>query len=240
MSVRVTVWNEYIQERDGKNPVIAQIYPDGIHAVLRDFLEEAGYDVTTATLDMPEHGLTEEVLARTDVLVWWGHVAHGAVSDEVVDRVHRRVLSGMGLIVLHSGHASRIFNRLIGTDTKGIRWRECCEKEILWAVKPGHPILEGLEDEKIIIEESETFGEPFPIPDPDELLFISWYSGGDVFRSGFTYTRGLGRIFYFKPGHETHPIYYMPAIQRVIVNACKWAAPVPSFTPTTGLVPPVV
>ncbi len=221
--IHVTVWNENIHDKH--IPKVAEIYPNGIHGAIAEFLnKECDIEAGTATLEMPEHGLTEEVLAKTDVLVWWGHMAHEQVSDEIVERVYQRVQQGMGLIVLHSGHASKIFHKICGTNSLNLKWRESNDKEILWVVKPSHPIVRGL-NEKIVLEHEETYGEHFSIPDPDELVFISWYSGGEVFRSGCCYQRGKGKIFYFKPGHETFPIYHNPEIQKVIVNAVRWANP---------------
>jgi trehalose utilization protein len=217
---RVTVWNEFRQERS--DPPVGAIYPDGIHAAIADGLRRAGFDVGTATLDEPEHGLTEAVLEATDVLTWWGHVAHDEVSDQVVERVQRRVLDGMGLIVLHSGHFSKIFKRLMGT-TCDLKWREAGERERVWIVDPGHPIAEGL-GESFLLDEEEMYGEHFDIPAPDRLVFVSWFQGGEVFRSGCCFQRGRGRIFYFRPGHETHPTYFNPDVRRVIANATAWAS----------------
>ncbi|HHZ12526.1 MAG: ThuA domain-containing protein [Caldicoprobacterales bacterium] len=235
--IKVTVWNEYLHEVEV--PEIGEIYPEGIHNCIGNFLKEAGMDVKTATLRMPEHGLTEEVLNDTDVLIWWGHMAHNQVEDEIVDRVYKRVMDGMGLIVLHSGHASKIFSKVCGTDTGLLRWREDGDKEILWVVDPSHPIVDGL-DEKIIIPSEETYGEHFCIPKPDDLVFISWFEGGEVFRSGCCYYRGKGKVFYFRPGHETFPIYHQPEIQKVITNAVKWAAPIKFPELTYGNTKPVV
>ena len=222
--IRVTVWNEYIHEKE--MPEVAAIYPDGIHGAIAAFInKEEDLRAGTATLEMPEHGLSQEVLDNTDVLVWWGHCAHDRVADEVVERVHRRVLEGMGLIVLHSGHASKIFHKVCGTCTLNLKWRESGDKEILWCVNPGHPIMEGLGDH-IVLEHEETYGEHFEIPQPDELVFIGWFQGGEVFRSGCGFHRGRGKVFYFQPGHETLPTYHHPDIQKVLVNAVRWAAPV--------------
>lgn len=219
--IQVTVWNEYLHERE--HPEIAAVYPEGIHGCIRSFLEKAGLGVKTATLDMAEHGLTQQVLDDTDVLIWWGHKAHQEVSDAVVQRVYDRVMEGMGLIVLHSGHASKIFRKVCGTDSWRLKWREDGETELLWNVAPGHEITRGIDD-YIRIPQEEMYGEPFGIPAPDELVFISWFEGGEVFRSGVCYHRGRGRVFYFRPGHEAFPVYHMPEIQRIIVNACHWAA----------------
>ena len=216
--LNVTVWNE---TQDAIGP-----YTTGIHNAIADFLKQSGEfgTVRTAILPQPEHGLTEEVLNNTDVLIWWGHSYHGKVENEIVERVHKKVLAGMGLLVLHSAHASKIFHRLMGTDTVGLRWREAQELERVWTIEPGHPIAKGV-PEYFNIPESEMYGELFHIPTPDELIFVSWYEGGEVFRSGCTFKRGLGRIFFFSPGHETHPIYYMPEVQRIIMNGIHWAAP---------------
>lgn len=231
--IRVTVWNEFQHEKS--NQKVIDIYPKGIHTVIADGLTQHGFEnVRTATLDEPEHGLTEEVLAQTDVLTWWGHMAHGKVDDAIVERVHRRVLEGMGLVVLHSGHHSKIFKKLMGT-TCSLRWREAGENERIWVIEPGHPIADGL-GPYIDIPAAEMYGEHFDIPAPDTLVFISWFKGGEVFRSGCCYHRGRGKIFYFRPGHETHPIYYQAEVQQVIANAARWATPSkgPEFTYSGG------
>lgn len=226
-SMVATVWNEFIHER--AKPEVQAVYPDGIHQVLRTALEErlgTSVRVQCATLDQPEHGLTESVLEQTDVLLWWGHAGHDQVEDDIVSRVQRRVLEGMGLIVLHSGHGSKIFRRLLGTECM-LRWREVGEKERLWITAPGHPILEGIDGDFFELPQAEMYGEHFDIPTPDELILISWFEGGEVFRSGCTFQRGQGKIFYFRPGHETYPIYYDPNVRRIIANAVRWAKPNP-------------
>ena len=220
--IRVTVWNEFVHEREV--PQVAVIYPRGIHGCIADFLAQAGMSAGTATLQQPEHGLSEETLNNTDVLIWWGHAAHEKVEDDVVQRVQRHVIAGMGLIVLHSGHASKVFRRLCGTPTGRLKWREAGEQEILWVIEPAHPIAQGL-GENIIIPHEEMYGERFNIPAPDELVFISWFEGGEVFRSGCCYRRGRGKVFYFQPGHESFPVYHQKEIQQVIINAVSWAAP---------------
>ncbi len=217
---KVTVWNEYVHEQE--HDEVAEIYPDGIHGVIADALEKRGFETRTATLDDPEHGLTEDVLAETDVLTWWGHAAHDEVDDEVVERVKRHVLDGMGLLVLHSAHYSKIFRALMGT-TCGLKWREAAETERLWVTNPSHPIADGIDD-YFEVPDAEMYGEHFDVPEPDSLVFTSWFEGGEVFRSGCSYFRGEGRIFYFRPGHETYPVYHQDEIQRVLANACEWAA----------------
>jgi len=236
-TTRVTVWNEFRHEQqpDGKP---REVYPQGMHVAIADYLrKQPGFDVKVAWLDQPEHGLTEEVLAGTDVLIWWGHMAHGEVQDGIVERVKARVLQGMGLIVLHSGHFSKIFGALMGT-TCNLKWREIGEKERLWVIDPAHPIAEGL-PEYFEIEHEEMYGERFDIPQPDELVFVSWFAGGEVFRSGCCFHRGRGKIFYFRPGHETYPTYYQEEVLKVIANGCKWACPLETTVPTFGNKQPI-
>jgi trehalose utilization protein len=220
---RVTIWNEYRHERESNE--IAAIYPNGMHMAIAGHLEGRAFPVRTATLDEAEHGLTEVLLAETDVLIWWGHLAHDEVDDLIVERVRQRVLNGMGLIVLHSGHFSKIFKRLMGTSCD-LKWRDVGEKERIWVVEPGHPIAAGL-DQYFEIPQVEMYGEHFDIPSPDTLVFVSWFQGGEIFRSGCCYHRGRGKIFYFRPGHEIYPIYHHPDVLKVIRNAIHWAAPTP-------------
>jgi len=229
-SIRVTVWNEGRHEKN--DPQVALVYPQGIHTVLAELLTSAGLEARTATLDEPEHGLTESVLQTTDVLIWWGHMAHHEVADGVVERIYQRVLAGMGLVVLHSGHFSKIFVRLMGSSCN-LRWREIGEKQRIWVIEPGHPIAAGLPP-YFELEPEETYGERFDIPAPDTLVFLSWFKGGDVFRSGCCYQRGMGKIFYFQPGHETYPTYYHPLVQRVIVNAVRWTGSPRGIQPEFG------
>ncbi|GAA0237561.1 ThuA domain-containing protein [Haladaptatus pallidirubidus] len=221
MSVRVTVWNENVHERE--DPAVAERYPDGIHGTIASSLEADGYVVETATLQEPEHGLSESVLDETDVLVWWSHCANDEVSDDVATRVVDAVHGGTGFVPLHSGKNSKPFTQLMGT-TCNIKYRHGGETERVWVVDPGHPIANGL-DEYFEIPATEMYGEPYDIPEPDRTVFVSWFEGGEVFRSGVCYRRGRGRIFAFRPGHEEYPIFYQDEVQRVISNAVAWAAP---------------
>lgn len=233
--MNIVVWNENRHEKTSE--VVASIYPEGIHGAIASFLKGGGHDVTTATLDEPEHGLTEELLEKTDVLIWWGHMAHGEVQDDIVERVKQRVLGGMGLIVLHSGHFSKIFKSLMGTGCD-LKWRESDDTERVWNVDPSHPIASGI-GEYFEIEKEEMYGEHFDIPAPDELIFVSWFTGGEVFRSGATFKRGRGKIFYFRPGHETYPTYHQAEVQQVIKNAVEWAENQDTPKHTYGNVQPI-
>jgi trehalose utilization protein len=229
VTVRVTVWNEGLHE--ATKPEMAAIYPDGMHGAIADGLSDLIPDaeIHTATLDQPGQGLPADVLDTTDVLLWWGHMAHDRVDDALVDRIAARVHGGMGLLVLHSGHYSKIFRRLMGT-TCSLAWRNEGERELVWTIDPAHPIAEGV-DQPILIEAQEMYGEPFDIPTPDELVFVSSFAGGEVFRSGVTYRRGRGRVFYFSPGDEAYPVYFHPQIRLVLANAVRWAAPASAVHP---------
>lgn len=222
--LNILVWNEGVHELNNEPASIKEMYPDGMHGAiaesLRAFYPDAA--ISTATLADPEHGLSEETLAGTDVLLWWGHIAHDQVADEVAERVQRHVLGGMGLVALHSAHFAKIFTKLLGT-TCSLKWRNEGERELVWTVKPSHPIAVGV-DSPIVIPEQEMYGELFDIPEPDDLIFISSFAGGEVFRSGVTFARGKGRIFYFSPGDQEYPVYHHPQVQRVISNGVGWVA----------------
>ena len=222
--VRVTVWGENVHERN--EPEVRERYPEGMHGAIAAGLTELLGDAVqarTATLDQPDHGLPQEVIDATDVLTWWGHIAHDDVDDAIVTRVHEAVLGGMGLLVLHSGHYSKIFRRLLGTSCS-LRWRNEGERELVWTVNPAHPIAQGV-PHPIVIPAQEMYGEHFDIPEPDELVFISSFEGGEVFRSGCCFQRGAGRLFYFSPGDQDYPVYHQPEIKRVLANAVQWATP---------------
>lgn len=224
--IKVTIWNENVHERQegAIGDYIRSIYPNGIHQYLKEVLQADDLEIRAVSLDMPEQGLPEVLLADTDVLMWWGHAAHALVDDDLVSRIQARIHKGMGLIVLHSGHYSKIFRRMMGTSCS-LHWREIGEKERVWRVAPAnHPIVQGV-PETFVIPHSEMYGERFDIPDDGQNIFISWYEGGNVFRSGIAFRRGPAKIFYFSPGHETYPVYHNENIQQVLKNAIRWAAP---------------
>lgn len=220
MPIRVTVWGENVHEH--KNKTVAGIYPTGMHQCIADALNrDEGVKAGCVTLQEPEHGMTEARLDETDVLIWWGHAAHGEVRDEIAARVCDAVWGGMGIIFLHSAHFSKPFKRLMGSPCN-LSWREAGERERIWLTSRNHPIAAGLPDHWEL-ENEEMYGEPFGVPDPMETVFVSWFQGGEVFRSGLTYKRGAGKVFYFRPGHETYPTYHNANVQRVIANAVHWA-----------------
>ena len=240
--IRVTIYNEFIQEQLNKKRFpfqeswgedsirhmsmradeIAAAHEGGaIHDTLKNLVnEEEDMEVRhLACLEMPEHGLTEEVLSDTDVLLWWSHVAQEAVSDEAARRVRDHVQRGMGVLFLHSAHMCKPMRELLGTSCT-LRWREG-DSEHLWCCNPAHPIARGV-PECIWLEKEEMYGEFFDIPSPDELIFIGGFSGGEVFRSGCVWNRGYGKVFYFQPGHETYRSYFNPDIRRIIRNGIRY------------------
>jgi trehalose utilization protein len=240
--LRVLVWDE--------NPHHAskELYPNGIRGGVLDGLVESDtlslLDAKSAHLDEPEQGVTDEILANTDVLVWWGHARHGEVKDELAERVAKRVQEGgMGFVALHSAHYSKTFKKVINGkgDLKG-GWRESTDTEELTVCAPWHPIAEGVED--FILDNEEMYGGPFDVPPHEVLVLQSYFPlGGEVFPAGICWTvgtgidpaftsgpgkgvgqgHGVGRVFYFRPGHETYPTYLDHRIRRVIYNAVKWA-----------------
>ena len=219
--INVTVWNENHHEKTSES--VRAIYPEGIHGCIAEFLgKDEELNVRVATLDMPECGLTDEVLESTDVLLWWGHCRHGLVPDEIAQKVYNRVMRGMGFIALHSAHFSKPFTKLMGS-TCSLKWRDG-DRERVWCILPNHPIAKGV-PEQFVIEREEMYGERFDIPTPDELVFIGWFNGGEVFRSGCCWHKGLGKVFYLQPGHEENPTYHNPNIQNILTNAVHWAAP---------------
>ena len=224
--IRVTVWNEFYHEGIGQKPGALQCYPEGIHKYLEGFLQEE-FQVRTATLyNADGHvnenaGITRELLDETDVMLWWAHVRHGEVPDAAANMVAQAVRQGMGIVFLHSAHLSKPFRFLMGTSGTLI-WRESGDKERLWTINPAHPIARGI-PAYVTLPHEEMYGEPFGIPEPDQLVFIGSFEPGEVFRSGCCWQRNCGKVFYFQPGHETFPTYHIPEIQQIIKNAVRWA-----------------
>ena len=220
--IKVNVWNEYLHEQ--KRPEVTSIYPEGMHKTIAAFLNQDGeISAGVSVITDPEQGLSEQFLNNTDVLIWWGHLHHDEVADHLVKRVVERVQRGMGIIFLHSAHKSKPFMGLLGTSGY-LGWREADEKCRVWTAAPAHPIAEGIPPQ-FLLEREEMYSEPFGIPEPDATVFISWFEGGNVFRSGVTFQREYGKIFYFQPGHETFSAYHNIYVQKIITNAVKWAKP---------------
>ena len=232
MTIKALVWGEKVHEQTSR--IVAETYPDGMHACIAAALsEDSGISAETAVLQDPGHGISAERLARTDVLVWWGHAAHGDVADDTVETICNAVWAGMGIIFLHSAHFAKPFKRLMGTPCN-LTWREAGERERIWLTARHHPIAKGLPDH-FELEHEEMYGEPFGVPEPMETVFVSWFQGGEVFRSGLTWRRGAGKVFYFRPGHETYPTYHDANVRQVLRNAVHWAHnPEPRLADPTG------
>lgn len=219
--INVTIFNEFIHERIEES--VKSVYPKGIHIALKEALDSDEFNVTTITLDDIKNGIDHKLLKSTDVMLWWGHAGHDKVPDEVATAVQHEVLKGMGMVFLHSAHHSKPFKLLMGTSCN-LTWREDGDYELVWVCNPAHPIAQGI-GRFIKLEHEETYGEPFAIPEPQELIFIGSFEGGEVFRAGCCYRRENGKIFYFQPGHETFPTFKNPDVIKVIKNAINWAKP---------------
>lgn len=226
--IRVLIWNEFHHEQ--RNPQVKEVYPEGMHNYIKDFLKvNDDLEITTTTLiDTDYHfsetaGLSDELLKNTDVLIWWGHCKHAFVPDEWAQKVANRVNEGMGFIALHSTHNSKPFRALLGTRCS-LQWRLSEDYERLWNISPNHPVMKGV-PEYFELDVEETYGERFDIPTPDDVLMLGWFSGGEVFRSVCTFTRGIGKILYIQPGHESYPSLKNEYIQKMITNGVYWVAP---------------
>lgn len=216
--MRVVVWSE--GEVHGHE---ATGYPEGMPAAIADAVRgipEAQVEI--ASIDDADQGVPDERLRQADVLLWWSHMRHEDLLSATVDRVVSAVEHGLGLVALHSAISSPVFRRLVGTTGGFGGWRHG-DREVLWTVDPSHPICRGVEF-PVVMPQQEMYSEPANLPTPDELVFISSFSGGEVFRSGITYRRGVGRIFYFSPGHEEYPVFLHPGVRGILANATSWAA----------------
>jgi trehalose utilization protein len=242
--VRVLVWDENPPHADKK------LYPEGIRGAVADALNASGngqIQAITAHLDEDEQGITASKLADADVLIWWGHARHAEVSDETAALVKTAVHeNGLGFLPLHSAHYSKTFKGVLGCTghLKG-GWREIAgfEPEEITVCAPRHPIAQGIED--FVIEAEEMYGAPLGAPPFETLVFQSYFPhGGEYFPCGFTLTvgegidaqftsgpgggkgqgEGAGRVFYFRPGHETVPTYHLPVVQQIIRNGVLWCA----------------
>jgi len=221
--IKVTIFNEHIHEQ--KIPEKMTQYPNGLHgAIAQAFKDDDRFTVRYALMEEPDQGLPNELLDDTDVLIWWGHCAHAKVEDRIADKVQERVLNGMGLIALHASHKSKPMVKLLGTPNN-IKWRVADDSERVWVIEPSHPIAKGL-PESFLLDREEMYGEPITYARPDHVIFMSWYSGGEIGRSGNIWYRGNGRIFYFQPGHETNKSFQNENVQKIIKNAVRWACPI--------------
>jgi len=226
--INVVIWNEFRHEKTKEKA--RALYPNGLHATIKGYLDKnEDMEITLAALDDPDQGLSDERLQNTDVLVWWGHMAHDEVDSVLVKKIRDRVWEGkMGFIALHSAHMARPFCAIVGTE--GVLSCGRNQKEIMWTLMPSHEISAGIPDH-FLIEEEELYAEPFHIPEPDELVFGAWFEDGHILRAGAGFRRGAGKIFYFQPGHETCPSFHNPYVLRVIENAIRWVRPCEQVSP---------
>lgn len=215
-SVRVLAWSEHTAPK--------AVFPDDINnAVAGALCEDPQLTVTTAELVDPGDGVPEEVLASTDVLVWWGHLLHGRVTDAAVARIAAQVRDGgMGFVALHSAHMSKPFTTLIGDDGRLGGVALDGGKETITVRTPDHPVAQGVSD--FVIGKEESYDEEFGCGHPDTVVFHSAFENGQQFRSGLAYRIGAGRVFYFRPGHEEYPTLFLPEVKQIIRNAVRWAA----------------
>lgn len=216
--MNIVIYNEGLHD---KQDWMKSVYPTGIHGALKETLEAPENTITIITLDNVDD-ITQQLLSETDVLLWWGHGAHHLVPDSVSTLVTEAIQKGMGFIALHSAHMSKPLRQVLGTSCT-LKWRDN-DSERVWITAPAHPIAAGL-PEYFELPQEEMYGEFFDIPRPDDVVFMGWFNGGELFRSGVTFTRGLGKIFYFQPGHEEYPIYYNEYVRKILRNAVAWAAP---------------
>ena len=225
---KVVVWSEGSANVDEGSK---KVYPEDINTAIAEGLaplKARGWEIVKATLGDPDQGISDELLAGTDVLIWWGHKKHGEVKNELVDKIDQRVRDGkMGFIATHSSHFAKPFKKLMGT---ACSWGEYVvdgtSVEIL-VKEPSHPICRGVRSFKL--PKIERYGEPFAVPAPEAVPLDGRYTKPDgktaPARMGLCWAVGKGKVFYFTPGHETYDDYYRPEVRRIFVNAVQWAAP---------------
>lgn len=217
----VVVWSERTAPKE--------MYPNDVNAAIAEGLKGlAGWEVVTANIDEPGQGLGDELLKRTDVLIWWGHKRHQEVKDELVERIVRRVKAeGMGFIALHSSHFARPYRKLMGTACSWGEYKADGTSAKVIVKAPQHPIAQGVKDFEL--PKIERYGEPFAVPEPETVVLDGIYKKPDgntePGRMGLCWTIGKGRVFYLTPGHETYNDFFRPDIRQILRNAVEWAAP---------------
>lgn len=221
----VVVWSE------GTAP--KEIYPNDINGAIAEGLKASplmkDWDVVIAGIDDPDQRISDELLKKTDVLIWWGHKKHGDVKDALVDKIEKRVKEeGMGFIALHSAHFAKPNKRIMGTPCTFAAY-VCDNKEnVVSVAMPNHPICKGVA-KTFTVANDERYSDPYAVPTPDAvpLTAIQVRNDGtkEEAKMGFCWTVGKARMFYLQMGHETNPIYFDPEIRKVMANAVLWAAP---------------
>ncbi|MCL4191052.1 MAG: ThuA domain-containing protein [Thermoguttaceae bacterium] len=218
---RALVWSEGTAPKD--------VYPEDVNTAIAEGLRSLpDWEIATASINDPDQGVSDDALAATDVLLWWGHVRHRDVKDVLVERIVRRVKEkGMGFIAIHSSHFSKALRSLLGTRC-GFSAYVCDGSSVDVIVKAkDHPIAEGVNN--FTLAQTERYSEPFEVPEPEAVVFDGVYHRPDgsteASRQGLVWTVGKGKVFYFQPGHETYPHFFDPSVRRILRNAVVWAAP---------------
>jgi trehalose utilization protein len=213
----ILVWSE------GTAP--KEVFPNDINgAVAAGLAKLRGYTVKTASITDPEQGVSQAALDETDVLIWWGHQRHGQVSDEAVQRIVARVKDGgMGIIFLHSAHFAKPLKAVLGSSGAWSAYVNDRSTHRITVADTKHPIARGVRD--FVIPKEERYEEPFIVPEPEAVVFDGYYESTKTnARQGLCWTIGKGRVFYFRPGHEEFPIFFMPEVRRILRNAALWCA----------------
>jgi trehalose utilization protein len=218
---RIVVWSEGSAPKD--------VYPNDINAAVAEGLKSLrGWDVAAASLKDPDQGFPGDTLAKTDVLIWWGHVHHGAVKDALIEQIVGRVKNdGMGFIALHSSHYSKALRKLLGTDCGFAAYVADGSGLDVTVKAKDHPIARGIDN--FSLAHTERYSEPFQIPEPETVVFDGVYKRPDgsteASRQGLVWTVGKGKVFYFQPGHETYPHFFDKNVRKILRNAVRWVAP---------------
>jgi trehalose utilization protein len=214
--LRVRIWCE------GTAP--KSTYPDEIDGALADQLGRVpGLSVTKARLSDPDAGLSDADLDATDVLTWWGHVRHEEVPDDRAMAVVKRVREGrLGFVALYASCGSKPFKQMMSMTCEPGSWREDGRPEFVSVRTPGHPIARGITP--FTIRKTDMFAEPFAVPPPETVVFVSSWEKGETLRSGLTWTIGSGRVAYLRTGPENFPVLFHPSIRQAVLNSVNWVA----------------
>lgn len=217
----VVVWSEGTAPKD--------VYPNDINGAIAEGLADMpGWEVITASIKDPDQGISDDLLKRTDVLIWWGHKKHGLVKNALVAKIENRVKNeGMGFISLHSSHFAKPNKALMGTECSWGAYEGDSSNLRVTVADPVHPIAKGVADFTTVHE--ERYSEPYAVPEPEAVVFTGVHEikkgGEDPSRIGLCWHVGKGKFFYFQAGHETNPIFYDKNVRTIMRNAVEWAAP---------------
>lgn len=214
--VRVRIWCEGTAPRS--------VYPDDIDGALADVLgRQAGLVVSRGRLTDLQAGLSDQVLDASDALVWWGHLRHDAVPDDRALAVVKRVREGrLGFVALYAACGSKPFRQMMSMPCEPGSWREDGRPEFVSIKAPDHPIARGIAP--FTISKTDMFSEPFAVPEPETVVFVSSWQKGETLRSGLTWTIGKGRVAYLRTGPDNYPVLFHPSIRQAIANSVRWVS----------------